>query len=60
MLRFVGQVLLRALGDPTAADRRARDLWTPVRHHLRERRVLVVHWDRAQDLASRGARHGGG
>lgn len=56
-LKFVGQMLLRALGYPIGADRHAWYIWDLVQHHLKERRVLFVHLDEAQDLASRGTKH---
>ncbi|MDF2143281.1 TniB family NTP-binding protein [Paenirhodobacter sp. CAU 1674] len=56
-LKFVGQELLRALGYQIGAERQAWYIWDLVRHHLRERRVLFVHLDEAQDLACRGTRH---
>lgn len=56
-LKFVGQMLLRALGYPIGAERQAWYIWGLVQHHLKERRVLFVHLDEAQDLASRGTKH---
>ena len=56
-LKLVGQSLLRALGFQISSERQAWYIWDLVRHHLRERRVLFVHLDEAQDLASRGTRH---
>lgn len=56
-LKFVGQTLLRALGYQISSERQAWYIWDLVRHHLRERRVLFVHLDEAQDLASRGTKH---
>lgn len=56
-LKFVGQTLLRALGYQISSERQAWYIWDLVRHHLKERKVLFVHLDEAQDLASRGTRH---
>lgn len=56
-LKLVGLSLLRALGFQISSERQAWYIWDLVRHHLRERRVLFVHLDEAQDLASRGTRH---
>ncbi|PTW39750.1 TniB family NTP-binding protein [Rhodovulum kholense] len=56
-LKFVGQTLLRSLGYQISSERQAWYIWDLVRHHLRERRVLFVHLDEAQDLASRGTKH---
>lgn len=56
-LKLVGQSLLRALGFQISSERQAWYIWDLVRHHLRERKVLFVHLDEAQDLASRGTRH---
>ncbi|MCF6433859.1 ATP-binding protein, partial [Leisingera sp. MMG026] len=56
-LKFAGQTLLRALGYQISSERQAWYIWDLVRHHLRERKVLFVHLDEAQDLASRGTRH---
>lgn len=56
-LKFLGQTLLRALGYQISSERQAWYIWDLVRHHLRERKVLFVHLDEAQDLASRGTRH---
>lgn len=56
-LKFVGQTLLRALGYQISSERQAWYIWDLVRHHLKERKILFVHLDEAQDLASRGTRH---
>lgn len=56
-LKLVGQSLLRALGFQISSERQAWYIWDLVRHHLRECKVLFVHLDEAQDLASRGTRH---
>lgn len=56
-LKFVGQTLLRALGYQISSERQAWYIWDLVRHHLKERRVLFLHLDEAQDIASRGAKH---
>lgn len=56
-LKFVGQTLLRALGYQIGSERQAWYIWDLVRHHLKERKVLFVHLDEAQDLASRGTKH---
>lgn len=56
-LKLVGHALLRSLGYPINSERQAWYLWDLVRHHLKERKVLFVHLDEAQDLASRGTRH---
>lgn len=56
-LKLVGLSLLRALGFPISAERQAWYIWDLVRHHLRERKVIFVHLDEAQDLASRGTKH---
>ncbi|UWR99685.1 TniB family NTP-binding protein [Phaeobacter inhibens] len=56
-LKFLGQTLLRALGYQISSERQAWYIWDLVRHHLKERRVLFVHLDEAQDLASRGTKH---
>lgn len=56
-LKFVGQTLLRALGYQISSERQAWYIWDLVRHHLRERKVLFVHLDEAQDLASRGTKN---
>lgn len=53
-LKLVGQSLLRALGFQISSERQAWYIWDLVRHHLKERKVLFVHLDEAQDLASRG------
>lgn len=56
-LKFVGQTVLRALGYNLSAERQAWYIWDLVRHQLRERRVLFLHLDEAQDLSARGTRH---
>ncbi|WP_449045964.1 TniB family NTP-binding protein [Paracoccus versutus] len=56
-LKFVGYTLLRALGYQISSERQAWYIWDLVRHHLKERQVLFVHLDEAQDLASRGTKH---
>lgn len=56
-LKFVGRTLLRALGYQISSERQAWYIWDLVRHHLRERQILFVHLDEAQDLSSRGTRH---
>lgn len=56
-LKFVGQTLLRALGYQISSERQAWYIWDLVRHHLKERRVLFLHLDEAQDIASRGTKH---
>lgn len=56
-LKFVGYTLLRALGFQISSERQAWYIWDLVRHHLKERQVLFVHLDEAQDLASRGTKH---
>ena len=56
-LKFVGQTVLRALGYNLTAERQAWYIWDLVRHQLRERRVLFLHLDEAQDLSARGTRH---
>ncbi|MGZ3215101.1 ATP-binding protein [Paracoccus sp. T5] len=56
-LKFVGQTLLRALGYQISSERQAWYIWDLVRHHLKERKILFVHLDEAQHLASRGTRH---
>lgn len=56
-LKFVGQTLLRSLGYQIGSERQAWYIWDLVRHHLKERKVLFVHLDEAQDLASRGTKN---
>ncbi|WP_128254752.1 TniB family NTP-binding protein [Falsirhodobacter deserti] len=56
-MTLVGHSLLRALGFQISSERQAWYIWDLVRHHLRERKVLFVHLDEAQDLASRGTKH---
>lgn len=56
-LKFVGQTVLRALGYNLTAERQAWYIWDLVRHQLRERKVLFLHLDEAQDLSARGTRH---
>ncbi|SEC39466.1 TniB family NTP-binding protein [Rhodobacter sp. 24-YEA-8] len=55
-LKFVGQTILRALGYHLSSERQAWYIWDLVRHQLREREVLFLHLDEAQDLSSRGTR----
>lgn len=43
-LKFVGYTLLRALGYQIGSERQAWYIWDLVRHHLKERQVLFVHW----------------
>ncbi|MBJ2153963.1 TniB family NTP-binding protein [Paracoccus sp. IB05] len=56
-LKFVGQTILRALGYHLSSERQAWYIWDLVRHQLREREVLFLHLDEAQDLSTRGTRH---
>lgn len=53
-LKFLGQMILRALGYNLSAERQAWYIWDLARHQLRQRRVLFLHLDEAQDLSSRG------
>ena len=53
----MGQTVLRALGYNLSAERQAWYIWDLVRHQLRERKVLFLHLDEAQDLSARGTRH---
>ena len=53
-LKFVGQMVLRALGYSITAERQAWYIWDLVRHQLRLRHVLFLHLDEAQDLSSLG------
>lgn len=53
-LKYVGQTILRALGYDLKADRQAWYIWDLVRHQLKERRVLFLHLDEAQDLYAKG------
>lgn len=53
-LKFLGQMILRALGYNLSAERQAWYIWDLARHQLRQRRVLFLHLDEAQDLNSRG------
>lgn len=55
-LKFVGQMILRALGYNLSAERQAWYIWDLVRYQLRQRQVLFLHLDEAQDLSSRGTR----
>lgn len=55
-LKFVGQMILRALGYNLSAERQAWYIWDLVRHQLRQRQLLFLHLDEAQDLSSRGTR----
>ena len=54
--KYVGQTLLRALGYQISSERQAWYIWDLVRHHLKERKVLFVHIDEAQDLATHGTK----
>ncbi|PRY74510.1 TniB protein [Yoonia maritima] len=56
-LKSVGQMVLRALGYKLSAERQAWYIWDLVRFQLRERKVLFLHLDEAQDLSSRGTRN---
>lgn len=56
-LKFVGHMLLRELGYNLSAERQAWYIWDLARHQLRERGVLFLHLDEAQDLSSRGTKH---
>lgn len=56
-LKFVGQMVLKALGYQLSAERQAWYIWDLVRFQLRERKVLFLHLDEAQDLSSRGTRN---
>jgi hypothetical protein len=56
-LKFVGYMVLRELGYHLSVERQAWYIWDIVRHQLRERRVLFLHLDEAQDLSSRGTKH---
>lgn len=53
-LKFLGQMILRALGYNLSAERQAWYIWDLARYQLRQRRVLFLHLDEAQDLSSRG------
>ncbi|MEX0319906.1 MAG: TniB family NTP-binding protein [Ruegeria sp.] len=53
-LKFVGQTILRSLGYDLRTDRQAWYIWDLVRFHARERGVLFLHLDEAQDLSARG------
>lgn len=53
-LKFVGQMVLRALGYNLTTERQAWYIWDLVRHQLRARKILFLHLDEAQDLSSRG------
>lgn len=55
-LKFMGQVILRALGYNLSAERQAWYIWDLVRHQLKVRKVLFLHLDEAQDLSSRGTK----
>lgn len=55
-LKFLGQMILRALGYNLTAERQAWYIWDLVRHHLKHRRVMFLHLDEAQDLSSRGTK----
>ena len=53
-LKSVGRAVLRALGYGMVADRQAWYIWDLVRKQLRDRKVIFLHLDEAQDLGSRG------
>lgn len=55
-LKFMGQMILRALGYNLSAERQAWYIWDLVRHQLKQRQVLFLHLDEAQDLSSRGTK----
>ncbi len=47
-------MVLRELGYHLIVERQAWYIWDIVRHQLRERRVLFLHLDEAQDLSAHG------
>lgn len=53
-LKFVGQTILRSLGYDLRTERQAWYIWDLVRFHAKERGVLFLHLDEAQDLSARG------
>ncbi|MFD2842215.1 TniB family NTP-binding protein [Paracoccus cavernae] len=55
-LKFMGQMILRALGYSLSSERQAWYIWDLVRHQLKLRQVLFLHLDEAQDLSSRGTK----
>lgn len=50
-LKSVGRAILEALGFPLKRERTADAIWEMVRAFLKERRVLFLHLDEAQDIA---------
>lgn len=50
-LKSLARAILAALGYPLQRERTADAIWELVRAHLRERRVLFLHLDEAQDIA---------
>lgn len=50
-LKSVGRAILEALGFPLKRERTADAIWEMVRAFLRERQVLFLHLDEAQDIA---------
>ena len=50
-LKSVGRAVLEALGRPLKRERTADAIWEMVRNFLRERKVLFVLLDEAQDIA---------
>jgi len=49
-LKLMGIATLRQLGYELARDKKEWDVWKQVRFHLRERRILCVHYDEAQHV----------
>ncbi|MDM7458009.1 MAG: TniB family NTP-binding protein [Paracoccus sp. (in: a-proteobacteria)] len=50
-LKSVGRAILEALGYPLKRERTADAIWELVRVFLKERQVLFLHLDEAQDIA---------
>lgn len=50
-LKSVGRAILEALGYPLKRERTADAIWELVRGFLKERHVLFLHLDEAQDIA---------
>lgn len=50
-LKSLGRAILTSLGYPLQRERTSDAIWELVRAHLRERRVLFLHLDEAQDIA---------
>lgn len=50
-LKSVGRAILEALGRPLMRERTSDAIWELVRGFLKERQVLFLHLDEAQDIA---------